>query len=882
MKLKINKKQVSLFLVLILGSFLIAHFSYAAGSTWVTDVIGWICAAIVYALGQVLILVMMAVIYVAQYSNFIHSEAVAQGWVIVRDICNMFFVLILLVIAFATILKIENYSYKKWLPKLILMAILINFSKTICGLLIDVTQIVMLTFVNAFKTIGGGNLVDMLGITSWMNMNQATQDFSNWSAMGAYVFAVIYVIVSLVVLVTMLMMLVMRIVMIWIYIVLSPLAYLLAAFPGGQQYSSKWWSDFIKNLIVGPVLAFFIWLSFVTVAPGSTGQTVLQMDAAMSGPTGPGAITATSTGFGSSDLLIKFVISIGMLVAGLKISQEIGGAAGGMAGKGMGKLQKGAAFVGGLGTGALVMARKGIGRGAKGLGTMAVSSKTGREILGNTAASSNPLLRFTGMRALATKGLIAGNQHQKEIEEKAQKKLESLRNTKVVSRYVREGATLPMGKAMQKKAKNMMPSALVDAAKITTHLAGMSREDLAKISDPEWHSIGQEGAKLQGRALTYIQKNSDERGAYNLGRQTLNPNANLIAGTDRQGDDLQGNDRLGSYMNPTRQPLHSEEINRLSRARGTNYETAYFKDAPALTPNDTTKVEPEEETAPRGKGNLSINEFAREQSDTVAVDFDKLNVKGIDKGRTGDADFRNTRGVNTGNPALIKEIADKMVSAIDQELSQLKAKTSLTAGDTKRMDNLETAKTRFAHPESIDNLSLVNSSAAAYKPTDVKTSKIHEELHGLGYENESDVRYASQKIVDTRDYGARKDKDSIDQMVATNPNRPPVEEIIKNEEMPEIKAPQINTSGMEKAIDNLTKKLDGVVKKIGASASPKVGGGKTGPDLAYVLNSLRKTMTKQNMGLAKKVSHLGANEPNQTPLEVSVISNQIAGDLQEE
>jgi hypothetical protein len=51
----------------------------------------------------------------------------SNGWVITRDIANMFFIVILLVIAFATILQIEQYNYKKWLPKLILMAILINF-----------------------------------------------------------------------------------------------------------------------------------------------------------------------------------------------------------------------------------------------------------------------------------------------------------------------------------------------------------------------------------------------------------------------------------------------------------------------------------------------------------------------------------------------------------------------------------------------------------------------------------------------------------------------------------------------------------------------------------------------------------------------------------
>ena len=354
MKLKINKKYAPLFLVLILGSFLLGRFAWAAGSSWVVDVVGYLCEAIVYCLGQILMLVMKGVIYVAQYSDFINSPAVNKGWIIMRDVCNMFFVLILLIIAFATILKIEKYSYKKYLPKLILMAILINFSKTICGLLIDVAQVVMLTFVNAFKSIAGGSLVDMLGIKDWLNMS-GDQTASGWAALGAYVFAVVYVIIALVVLVTMLMVLVMRVVMIWIYVVLSPMAYLLAAFPGGEQYSSRWWSDFTKNLVVGPVLAFFIWLSFAAVSPGASGTgqggalyvAGANMDAPQQGAiaTNVSTVNGTVSDFGTGDLLIKFIISIGMLIAGLKISQEIGGEAGSIAGKGMSTLSKGQSMV---------------------------------------------------------------------------------------------------------------------------------------------------------------------------------------------------------------------------------------------------------------------------------------------------------------------------------------------------------------------------------------------------------------------------------------------------------------------------------------------------------------------------------------------------------
>ncbi len=376
MTIKNKKKR---FIVLLTGFLGIGIFFLAmpaqADGKWATYIFGGLISLIIGALGLILVLVMQALVAVAQYSNFIHAPAISNGWSVVRDVCNMFFVLILLIIAFATILRVENYSYKKWLPKLILMAILINFSKTICGLLIDFAQIVMLTFVNAFKDMAAGNLITNLGITEILTLANDSGHVSAWEIVGAYVLGLIYILIALVVIITMLAMLVMRIVMIWIYVVLSPAAYLMSAFPGGQKYSSQWWTEFSKNLIVGPVLAFFIWLSFVslqtqniytdfpTTGPTDTAGVAGEVGVSMDGTPVAGSEASTPGVF------IKFIIAIGMLVGGLKISQEIGGAAGGIAGKGMSKITKGAAFAGGLATGALAFGGKKIKQGAANVGS---------------------------------------------------------------------------------------------------------------------------------------------------------------------------------------------------------------------------------------------------------------------------------------------------------------------------------------------------------------------------------------------------------------------------------------------------------------------------------------------------------------------------------
>jgi hypothetical protein len=339
-----NYNKIILVAVIVMASFFIAPQTFAS---WQETVVGGIFFIFIGGLGLILTLVIKVLLMVASYQNFIGSQAVIQGWVIVRDLSNMFFVVILLVIAFATILHIESYNYKKWLPKLILMAVLINFSKTICGLLIDVAQIVMLTFVNSFKDVAAGNFVDMMGIKEIVTFQKDTGGNVFWTLMGAYMLGLIYMIIAVVVLTTMLMILVMRMVMIWIYVVLSPLAYLLSAFPGGAQYASKWWKDFISNLIVGPVLAFFIWLSFAAL---QTSESAADLAALGEGRINDGIVVSgenKTLNTGSGDMIneaskpsvfIKFIIGIGMLIGGLKIAQEVGGAAGSIAGKGMAKL----------------------------------------------------------------------------------------------------------------------------------------------------------------------------------------------------------------------------------------------------------------------------------------------------------------------------------------------------------------------------------------------------------------------------------------------------------------------------------------------------------------------------------------------------------------
>lgn len=320
MKKIFQKKRIIFFVSL----FFVLSFAYidSCSAEGVVDnlkknvvdgVVGSIASLAVSALGWMMNKVIAMVIGFAQYSDFVNNEQVKAGWEVVRDICNMFFILILLFIAFAVILRMESYSIKKSLPKLLIMAVLINFSRTICGILIDFSQIVMLTFIGPI-TVGSGNFSNALNVDKFLSLvsDQESNVVTATDAAVFYVIAVIFMLVSTVVMTAILISFVIRIVMFWVYIVLSPLAFLLSSFPGGQKYAGQFWGDFTKYLLNGPVLAFFLWLSLYVLGDLKTAQF---------GTTFSDAPIKILEG----ESFAKFTMAIGMLVGGLTISSQIGG-----------------------------------------------------------------------------------------------------------------------------------------------------------------------------------------------------------------------------------------------------------------------------------------------------------------------------------------------------------------------------------------------------------------------------------------------------------------------------------------------------------------------------------------------------------------------------
>ena len=339
---------LGVFLVIALGVFTMSQHGFALGLDTILGgtertaetILGAIAMGLSLLFGRLMIIVIQALLLVAKYNDFISSPAVTLGWIVMRDMANMFFVFILLAIAIGTILQQEKYSYRTLLPGFIMSAILVNFSKTIAGFAIDVSQVVMNTFVAAFADAGGGNFSTLLGINKYMAFVASGDLNQVRGAAFALVLALVFTIISLIVVAAITAMLIMRIVGLWFLIVLSPWAFMLNLIPRGQQYASKWWESFTNLVLLGPVIAFFLWLSLAVVSQVNGSVTDVK-DTSTAGLFGQNVeeiantsdVQASGTEIGTLQGVLGYMLGIGMLLATMMAATELGSGGGKMAGQ---------------------------------------------------------------------------------------------------------------------------------------------------------------------------------------------------------------------------------------------------------------------------------------------------------------------------------------------------------------------------------------------------------------------------------------------------------------------------------------------------------------------------------------------------------------------
>ncbi|HEX9722457.1 MAG TPA: type IV secretion system protein [Candidatus Paceibacterota bacterium] len=347
-------------------------------------------------------------------------QFVTDGWTFSRNFVNIFFLLILVFIGLATILRLREYELQKTLPRLIVVALLVNFSGLLVGFLADVGNIITVFFTqnitgapgaglgsSAFRQIfnAGGDATTQ----AFANAGDLASGFAAALAIGAalgffFIFATIaYLAIALVFF--------LRLVILWVLVILAPFAFLFSILP----ITRKWWNQWLDALIqwsfITVPLAFFMWLANNVLAN--------PISSLSSGPSLTGNISGWSTLIG---LMMSPFVAIVLLFIGLGMSASMSGfIRGGL------RFARHAGAVGVGVLGANLIRDKFLARSAKmqrlanRMETFSSRGMSGRNVVGQTLGRAGaPLVRWAGRKVGSeTQTKVAENI--KKTEEQAKK-----------------------------------------------------------------------------------------------------------------------------------------------------------------------------------------------------------------------------------------------------------------------------------------------------------------------------------------------------------------------------------------------------------------------------------------------------------------------------
>lgn len=225
-------------------------------------------------------------------SEIINAPFAKNGWAVVRDLANMFFIFILLYIAIATILDIAGYNAKVLLARLIIVALLLNFSLFFTRVIIDSSNILGLAFYDRIsapttysssgekfeassfvrglsvtpKGISSG-IVDyfdpqrLIGVTP--SNSKEIADFigdNPGKVIFIYLFSSIIIIATAWAFFSIAFLFITRTAILWFLMATAPLAFAAIILPKTRSLFGKWMDELISKSFCVAVFLFFLWL----------------------------------------------------------------------------------------------------------------------------------------------------------------------------------------------------------------------------------------------------------------------------------------------------------------------------------------------------------------------------------------------------------------------------------------------------------------------------------------------------------------------------------------------------------------------------------------------------------------------------------------------
>ncbi|MEK7151907.1 MAG: hypothetical protein AAB773_00570 [Patescibacteria group bacterium] len=284
--------------------------------------------------------------------NVLDAGFAKNGWAVTRDLANMLFIFILLAIAIATILQISSYGAKSLLARLVIIALLLNFSLFITRVVVDVSNVTARLFYDSISPANtAANVPDgttplsassyiksldiptkdiSVGLVAAFNPQQllGIESFNKWVSGGKglgelffiYIFATVLNVITAWVLVSIAMLLITRVAVIWFLMAVAPLAFIAMILPNTKSWASRWWSELFSKSFSIAVFLFFLW-----IIAAFTSSTFLKDTFNTSASSADGGLLQFVVIVG-----LQFSVLIVMLLMAKKVMEKMAGSIGGM------------------------------------------------------------------------------------------------------------------------------------------------------------------------------------------------------------------------------------------------------------------------------------------------------------------------------------------------------------------------------------------------------------------------------------------------------------------------------------------------------------------------------------------------------------------------
>lgn len=239
------------------------------GSSCVIVNIGWIICPVVNFMASIVDAAYGFVASLLEVQPLLTSgetRGVYDAWVIMRNLANIAFVIVFLIVIFSQLtgVGVTNYGVKKLLPRLVIAAILVNASYWICAIAVDLSNVLGASVGNIFEGLGaslpaGPNTLSIFntgegwaGIAGGIIAGTVLGGAALYVGLSALLPALI---AALLAIVTVFLVLTIRQALIILLIVIAPLAFVAFLLPNTEELFKKWRQLLQTLLLMYPIIA---------------------------------------------------------------------------------------------------------------------------------------------------------------------------------------------------------------------------------------------------------------------------------------------------------------------------------------------------------------------------------------------------------------------------------------------------------------------------------------------------------------------------------------------------------------------------------------------------------------------------------------------------